>query len=60
LIFEVFEDRTVNEAAGTLTHSNQRQSMGFTPTYSGHSPFTVELPFHEPQTLTAKAAKELK
>jgi hypothetical protein len=27
---------------------------------SDHGPITVDLPFHEPQALTAKAAKESK
>lgn len=31
--FRGVEKRTINETAGTLADSNQRQSMGFTPTY---------------------------
>jgi endonuclease/exonuclease/phosphatase family metal-dependent hydrolase len=31
--FRGVEMRTINETAGTLANSNQRQSMGFTPTY---------------------------
>lgn len=31
--FRGVEARTINETAGTLADSNQRQSMGFTPTY---------------------------
>jgi endonuclease/exonuclease/phosphatase family metal-dependent hydrolase len=109
--FRGVEARTTNGTAGTLADSNQRQSMGFTPTYvteliwgnvgvarfkldwifvkdnikeprdpkgsfafaphfsrvlsdlnnclpepiSDHSPITVDLPFGEPRSLSAKA-----
>jgi len=109
--FRGVEARTINDTAGTLADSNQRQSMGFTPTYiteliwgnvgiarfkldwifvkpgikqprdekesyvfaphfartladlnncppepiSDHSPITIDLPFHEPHIVSAKA-----